>query len=71
MSRSNASLDILADSHHQPRPEYKEDCDVFIEAYIVNDAPGVGTILNYELDVEIGEVPAKRKSETWFIETGT
>jgi hypothetical protein len=68
MSRSNASLDIFADMHHQPRAEYKEHCDVFIKAHLVNEAPGVGTIINYEWEVEIGEVPTKLKSETRFVD---
>jgi hypothetical protein len=61
------ALDIFADAHKQPRTEYKVDCDVFIEACIVNEVPAVGTIIEYELEVERDGQSIKLKSEPGFL----
>jgi len=59
-------LDIYAEHHNQPKKDYTVDCDVFIEAYIVNEGPGVGSILEYELELELNGQLLKLKSEFGF-----
>jgi len=61
------ALDIFADSHNKPRTEYKVDCDVFIEACVVNEVSAVGTIIEYELEVERDSQCMKLRSEPGFL----
>ncbi len=60
------ALDIYAERHGQPKTELKMDCDVFIEAYIVNERLSVGTIVEYELEIEIEGQSLQLKSEPSF-----
>jgi hypothetical protein len=61
------ALNIRADKLGQPRTEYKEDCDVFVEAYIINENPGVGTVLEYELEIELDGHVRVLTSEPGFV----
>jgi hypothetical protein len=63
------ALNIFADSHKKPRTEYelKVDCDVFIEACVVNEVSTVGTILEYELEVERDGQYMKLRNEPGFL----
>jgi hypothetical protein len=49
-----------------PEPEYRCDCDFFIEAYIVNEAPGVGGILEFGLELEVLGTVHRLKREPSF-----
>ena len=61
------ALDIFAASRKTPRTEYKTDCDVFIEACVVNEVSAVGTILEYELEVERDSQCLNLRSEPGFL----
>jgi len=61
------ALDIFADRHKTPKTELKVDCDVFIEACVVNEVPAVGTIVEYELEVERDGQSIKLRSEPGFL----
>jgi hypothetical protein len=60
------ALDIFAKTRGQTKTEYKVDCDVFIEAYIVNERLSVGNILEYELAIDVEGQVVKLKSEPGF-----
>jgi len=62
------ALNIQADKLGQPRTEHKEDCDIFVEAYIINENLGVGTILEYELEIEFEGQILILNSEAGFVD---
>jgi hypothetical protein len=61
------ALDIFAESRGQPKTEYKADCDVFVEACVVNKVLAVGTVLEYEIEVERDGQCLKLRSEPGFL----
>jgi hypothetical protein len=61
------ALDIVADRQKIPRTELKIDCDVFVEACVVNEVSAVGTVVEYELEVERDRRTIKLRSETGFL----
>lgn len=61
------ALDIFADRRGAPKTELKVDCDVFIEALVVNEVSAVGTIVEYDLEVERDGQSIKLRSEPGFL----
>ena len=59
--------DIFGKERGQPKTEYRVDCDVFVEACVVNEVAAVGTILEYELEVEQNGQCLKLRSEQGFL----
>jgi hypothetical protein len=60
------ALDIFAERSGKPKTEYRVDCDLFVEAYVVNERLSVGNILEYELEIEVEGRSLKLKSEPGF-----
>lgn len=61
------AVDIAADRRGEPRKEILVDCDVFIETHIVNQNPGVGTVLDYEAEIEVNGQIVRPRSESSFL----
>lgn len=61
------ALNIYADHHKEPKTELKVDCDVFIEACVVNGVSAVGTVVEYELEVDRDGQSIKLRSEPGFL----